>query len=259
MRVVRIVISTVVVLAALAVPLNADLRYTMKIETQKNTEPPVEPPNPLLAMLGGLVTSTLAPVGGLEITVMMGVAGTRVEYNQAYTMVPAGGVTLVKPDGGMVVLDPSKKTYWRMSRPDLSALKTDVTIRRTGERDTIVGVPTERAMLAIRVPIPTPAGAQLPPGLPTELVVSGEAWLADRYKDYARQSAGLAGIISLGLDRMASEGLPMKSILRGQMFGDQQIASTITDIAEVALAPGALDIPSGYTEVPPPSGLPLGR
>jgi hypothetical protein len=248
------------VLLALTAPVGAELRYTMKIESQKNTEPLTTPPNPLMAMLGGLLASTMAPAGGLEITVTIGEQGSRVEYNKAYLVVPAGGITLVRADGSMVVLDPASKTYWRMSRPDLSMVKPEVSMTRTGQKATFAGVEAERATVAIKVPLPLPAGSQVPPGLPTEVVINGEAWIADQYKNYAKMSAGLAGLISLGLEKFAGEGLPMKSILRGEMFGDQQIESLITSIGEVTVPPGSYDIPAGFTEVPAPSGLPgLGR
>lgn len=245
------------VVLALTAPLGAELRYTMKIESQKNTEPVTTASNPLMAMIAGLLSSTLAPAGGLEITVTMGEQGSRVEYDKAYLVVPAGGVTLVRPDGSMVVLDPASKTYWRMARPDLSMVKPEVSVTRTGQKSTFAGVEAERATLAIKVPLPLPAGSQVPPGLPTEFVVNGEAWIADQYKNYAKMSAGLAGLISLGLEKLASEGLPMKSVLRGEMFGDQQIESVITSIGEVTLPPGSYEIPAGFTEVPAPTGLPM--
>jgi hypothetical protein len=239
-----------------AVPARAELRYTMKIESQKNTQPTTTPPNPLMAMIGGIVATTLAPAGGLEITVTMGDRGSRVEYNQAYTVVPAGGITLVRPDGAIVVIDPATKTYWRMAKPDLSMVKADVTIARTGERSTVLGVAAERATFDVKVPLPVPAGTQLPPGIPSSLLVNGEVWVADQYKEYAKMTAGLAGIMSLGLERLSSEGLPMKSVLRGEMFGDQQIASTITSIGEVSVPATAYEVPAGFMEVQPPTSLP---
>ena len=171
-------------------------------------------------------------------------------------MDPAGGVTLVRPDGSILVIAPATKTYWRLAKPDLSMIKADVRLTRTGERATIAGVTAERAMLDVKVPFPVPPGTQLPPGIPTSLLLNGEAWLSDQYKDYAKMTTGLAGIMSLGLERLSAEGLPMKSVLRGEMFGDQQIASTITSIGEVSVPAAAYEIPAGFAEVTPPTTLP---
>jgi hypothetical protein len=256
----RLLVVLAVFLGLTGAPARAQLRYTLKIESQKSSEPPVAPAHPLLAILGGMIASTLAPVGGLEIVITTGERGSRVEYSQAYTVVPAGGIALLRPDGSITVIDPSAKTYWRMAKPDLSMIKPDFTITRTGERATIAGLDTERARLDIKVPLPVPPGTELPPGIPSTLVVTGETWLADRYKEYANLTSLLGGMISLGLERLSSEGLPMKSVLRGDMFGDQQVVSTITSIGEVTVASSHFEIPLGFAEVPPPTSVPgLGR
>jgi hypothetical protein len=249
-------VSTAALCAAFVAPVHADLKYTMRIETRKNTGTVVAPSNPIMTMLGSVVAAAMAPAGGLEITVTIGEEGSRVEYNRAYTVVPAGGVTLMRPGGAMIVLDPAKRTYWRMDRPDVGTLMPTpaVTVTRTGEIETIAGVRSERAALEIRVPLPLPA-EQLPAGVPAEMVVVGEAWLADRYQEYARLSIGMTGLASMGLERLAAEGLPMRSVLRGEMFGDRQIESIVTAISELAVPASAFEIPEGYTEVAPPAGL----
>lgn len=252
----RTVLAVTLLTGALVAPLDAELRYTMKIESQKSTEPLTTPPSPLMAMLGGMVAGTMAPAGGLEITVTMGERGSRVEYDKAYTIVPAGGVTLVRPDGSMLVIDPAAKTFWKIAKPDLSAIKPEVTVTRTGQRAMMAGVDSERVTIAITVPLPVPPGTQLPPGIPPRFQVNGEAWIADKYKDYARMSAGLSGMMALGLEKLAGEGLPMKSVIRGEMFGDQQIESTITSIAEVAVPAGTFDVPADYKEVAAPTTMP---
>ena len=107
--------------------------------------------------------------------------GTRVDYAQAYMIVPAGGVTLVTPKGEMIVLDPAKRTFWKMSKPDLSALPGGgpaVTITRTGQTETISGIRAERAMLDIHMPLPVPPGSQLPQGLPSDIAMTGDVWLS---------------------------------------------------------------------------------
>ena len=242
--------------AGIVAPLHADLKYTMTIQTEKSTGPVIPPSSPLMTMLGGVVVGAMAPAGGLEITVTIGEGGSRVEYSRAYTVVPAGGVTLMRPGGEMIVLDPAKRTYWRMARPEAGGLlpTPDVTVTRTGAIEAIAGVQSERATLEIRMPLPLPPG-QLPEGMPAEIVIVGEAWLADRYQEYARLSMAMTGAASLGLDKLAAEGLPMRSVLRGEMFGDRQVVSLVTAISELAVPASAFEIPEGYTEVPPPAAL----
>jgi len=251
---VRSFASALVLTVTLAAPLQADLKYTMKIETQKTTGSIVEASSPIVTMLGAVVAAAMAPEGGLELTVTMGEAGSRVEYSRAYSIVPAGGVTLLRPGGGMIVLDPAQRTYWRMDRPDMDGLipTPAVTVVRTGEMATIAGIRSERVTLEIRVPLPA---GQLPAGLPAEVVIAGEAWLAEQYQAFARQSIEIAGLSSIGLEQLAAGGLPMRSILRGEMFGDRQIESVVTAISEAPAPASTFEIPSGYTEVAPPTGL----
>jgi hypothetical protein len=235
-------------------PLGADLKYKMRIEAQRSSVPASAPAHPMLTVIGGIVVDAMAPAGGLEITVAMSERGSRVEYNKAYTVVPAGGVTLMRPDGNMIVLDPSNRTYWRMARPEVGAgMPTPhVMLRRTGEFEVLAGVRSERAALEIRVPLPIPAD-QLPPGVPAEVMLEGEAWVADQFKEYSALSASVTGMASLGLDTLAAEGLPMWTVLRGEIFGDRQVESRVTDISEAELPASAFEIPEGYTEVAPPA------
>jgi len=255
-------VSALALVGLLVAPLEAELKYTMRIQAQPSTAPAAAAPsNPLLGMLGGVIASTIAPEGGLELTVTTGAKGTRVEYPRAYTVVPAGGVTLLRADGSMIVLDPAKQTYWKLEKPDLSAFGAAapvVTIARTGAVDLVAGVRAERATIEIRMPLPVPPGTQLPDGIPTEIRMSGEAWVAPQYKQYSKLAAGLlGGINAFGADTLAAEGLMMRSILRGELLGNQQIESVITSLTEGPAPASLFEIPAGYSEVPPPSGLPL--
>jgi hypothetical protein len=253
-------LSSIALVAVLAAPLRAELKYTMRIQAQTSRAAAQAPPNPLVAMIGGVVTRTLAPEGGLELTITTGAKGTRVDYPRAYTIIPAGGATLLRPDGSMVVLDTAGRTYWKMAKPDLSALGVAapvVTVTRPGGTDVVAGVRAERRAFEIRMALPVPPGAALPPGIPAEIVMSGEAWVAPQYKQYSRFAAGLlGGLDAFGAETLAAEGLMMRSVLRGELLGDQELESVVTAIAEGPVPASLFDIPADYTEVAPPSGLP---
>jgi hypothetical protein len=252
-------VTVLALVGALVAPLRAELKYTMTIQARPSSVASPTPPSPLMAMIGSLVVSTMAPGGKLDMTVIVGDQGTRVDYAQAYTIVPAGGTTLVHPDGSMVVIDPAHRTYWKMAKPDLSALGAGagpaMKVTRSADVSTVAGVRAERSTFQIRMPLPVPAGAPVPEGLPTEFVLDGEAWLAPQFKNYAKMASGLLGGSLLGLDVMAADGLLVRSILRGELLGGQEIETTVTTIGEVAVPAETFEIPAGFTEVPPPSGL----
>jgi len=242
----------VTMLGLFAAPLGAELKYTMKTEARPSSVQATTPPNPLLTMLSGMVVGAIAPPGGLETTVIVGERGARMEYNKAYTLVPAGGVMIIGPDGSIIVTNPAAKTFWKVPRPDAAAgagRAPTVSMKPTGEFASIVGVRAERSAVEIRVSLPVPAGM---PGVPTELVMTGDAWLAEQYKKYSVLSAGLFAMGSVGMDKMASSGLMMRSIMRSDLFGGQEIESVVTSIGEVTVPASLFQVPEGYTETQPP-------
>jgi hypothetical protein len=54
---------------------------------------------------------------------------------------------------------------------------------------------------------------------------------------------------------LAAEGFMMRSVLRGDMFGDQEIESIVTAVGEITAPSALFEIPPGFTEVPAPSSL----
>jgi hypothetical protein len=251
------IVAAAVLLGACVAPLRAELKYTMRIEARPSSVPAPPSTNPMLGMIGAAVVGSMAPPGGLEMTVTVGERGTRVEYAKDYLIVPAGGATIVRPDGSMIVTNPAARTYWQMAKPDLSGLGATpvVTVRRTGEFSTVAGTRAERASMEIRVPLPAPAGAQLPPGIPTEMVLTGDVWLADQYRQYSKMSSGTMGASALGMDAMAAEGFVVRSIMRGEILGNQEIEAAVSNLAELAVPAELFGVPAGFTEVPPPAGM----
>jgi hypothetical protein len=246
------VCATALMVCALASPARAELKYTMRIESRPSAVT-TTPANPRLTALAENVVQSLAPAGGLELTVTVGERGTRVDYLRRFLAVPAGGSTIVRPDGSMVVIDQTARTYWQMARPALTAGATPaVTVRRTGESSTIAGTQTERVTIEIRVPLPAEAQS----GLPAEASLTGEAWLSSRYRQYGRLAHGVAGASAVGLDALAAEGFVMRSILRGDLLGDREVESVVTSLEESAVPASLFEVPAGFTEVAPPSRLP---
>jgi len=242
------------------VSLSADLKYTMTVVARPSTVAASTPANPIWGILGPMVVNTIAPPGGVHVTTTIGEAGSRFEYDKAYTIIPAGGVMIVTPDGMITVLNSTERTYWKMAKPaglGANGIAPVVKVDRTGSFETIAGVRSERATINIRVPLPLPPGTQMP-GLPSEVTVTGETWLAEQFKKYAAMSAGVTSMMgSLGPDSLTAAGFPMRSIMRSELFGSQEVESVVTTIAETAAPAGAFEVPAGFKEVPAPAfGMP---
>jgi hypothetical protein len=253
---IRHIVAAALVAGVSIVPVSADLRYTMSVMARPSTVASTGPPNPFLAMLGTLVVGTLAPAGGVESTAIIGDAGARFEYDKPYAFVPAGGAMIVHPDGSVIVINPAEKSYWRMTRSSAAAAAPapSITIERTGTFETIAGVRAERAAVDLRVALPIPKDAAMP-GMPADIAITAEAWLADDYKKYAAMASSFSAVLgSPGANPLATAGFPMRTIMRGDLFGAQEIESLVLTIGEVTAPPGTFDVPAGFTEVAPPRG-----
>ena len=257
---IRRALTVVVLIAISCASLRAELKYTMKMEARDAATPPTTAANPMLAMIGGMVLNMMAPPGGVESTITVGDRGTRTEYNKAYELVPLGGARITMPDGTSVVIDPAKKTYFKIPLAAAMPMMTQqvkASVSRTGEFATVAGVRAERAKLDIRMPLPMPPGMS---GFPTELSITGDAWLAEQYKKYAAASRAMASALgAMGLDQMMAIGLPVRSIMRSELFAGKEIESIVTAIAEVTVPASTFEIPAGFTEVPAPMpAMPMG-
>ncbi len=252
----RTLIATFVVALAIGAPLRAELKFTTTMAAKASTAAATAPANPLIAMIAPMVAGTLLPPAPVQMITTVGALGVRTEYDTAYMMVPAGGVAIVKPDGTYIVLDPAKQTYWKTPKPDMSSLGIQpvVTVKATGEKGLIAGLSAEKWVIDIRLPIPVPAGTPLPPGMPTEFAMTGEAWINQQHKAYGKQmSMTLGALGALGFeDALLGGGFPMRLVMRGELLGAQELEYAVTSIGETTAAPGLFDIPAGYKEVPVP-------
>jgi hypothetical protein len=129
-----------------------------------------------------------------------------------------------------------------------------VTTKRTGQFDDVLGVRCEKVTFEMRVPIPAAPGAQAPAGLPTELPMSGESCVAERYRAYGQMLARVPGLAALGGEKLAEDGLPLRQITRSAAFGAREMESLVTTIAEEKVDASTYDVPAGFKEVPPPGG-----
>lgn len=237
-------------------PAAADLRYTTHIETRKG-DASTQPVDPMMGMIGAMLSSRF-PSGDMKMTV--GDAGTRVEFVNALGPVPAGGVMLMR-GGTTVILNPADHTYWTAGAPKPvvpGGTPPAVTTTRTGERETLGGLTTERVTFGVSMNLPLPAGVQLPPGFPTAFTMDGDMWVADQFKAYASSLNAIANTLfpGIGIGGLAQQGLVVRQVTRSPMFGGNELVFSVSDVMEAPMAADLFQIPADYKEVPAPAATP---
>ena len=241
------------VLAAVCVaPLSAELKYTVRMELKKSATPAKA--DPRMEMIGGVVTQMMVPGGSIESTFTIGDRGIRVEWNKPMPGIPAGAVMLQRPDGTAVVIDPAAKTFYKLPVDQLAQLQSgiNVTLTKTADTAVISGKKTEKYTFRITMPLPGITPGQAPAGIPAEIALEGDAFIAAEYKAYTAKTAKMAGLGGFGLERLAAEGLSMRQVLRSSLFGAEEIESSVTTVAEVTVPASLFAVPAGFKEVPPP-------
>lgn len=248
------VMATALLVLAGAAPLAAELKFTTRMQARESATPVAA--DPVLGTLGTMLVESMLPGGSLEMTTIVGEKGMRVEWNKPLVGVPTGAVMLQRPDGTVIMIDPPAKTYWKMSADAvtgaLAGSSPTVTTKKTGQFTEVAGTRCETVTYELRLPIPLPTGAQVPQGFPSELTMSGESCVAEKYQAYGKLMGRVPGISALGGQKLAEAGLPMRQITRSPMFGAKEIESVVISIAEERVPASLFDIPAGYTEVPPP-------
>jgi hypothetical protein len=56
----------------------------------------------------------------------------------------------------------------------------------------------------------------------------------------------------MGIDKLTTGGIVLRQTIR---LGAVEVRSVVTEIAEAEAPAGSFEIPAGYKEVPPPTGL----
>jgi hypothetical protein len=250
---VPIVVAAALALSACARP-PLHLKYVSRMEMQPSTAP--VPGDPILESIGRSVGQMMLPGGSIQMTTIVGEYGIRLEWDRALPGIPAGAAMIYNAaDGSSVVINPAQKTYWRLPPSALADLfpaeaKPQVTSTKTNEKATIAGVPAEHMTFQIRMPLPAPPGQPRPEGMPAELTISGEAWVAEQYGKYLGGASKLPALNALGMDALAQHGLQMRQILRSPVFGSQQLETLVTSVSEERVSADLFKVPAGYTETP---------
>jgi len=240
-------------------PLRAELKYTMRMEMKKSDTAAAANTNPMLGMMGEQMMKQMLPNGSTEIIYIVGEKGTRMEFKQAAMGQAEGAVNIAKPDGTLYVVDPTNKTYWKTTAQATSdtlkaaGLVPEVTAKKTGQTDTVIGIACDVVAFDWKMPLPIPeaARASLPPDFPTTLTMNGDSCTTSQYSKYVDMIARGAGgmLAAMGFDKVAQGGLIMRQTM--QMMG-YEMKSVVTSISEEAVDPTIFDIPADYKEVPAP-------
>jgi hypothetical protein len=255
-------IATALALAFAAAPLRAELRYTMHVEARPSTVKTAV--DPTMAMVAPMILQTMLPQGATEVTCVVGPNGARLQATKEMPLMPAGTYMLVHPDGTAVVVRTSDKTFWKVTSPDLAGTlpgQPAVKETKTGQKATIAGVPTERIGMEIRIPVPKPAGMDMPANMPKDFVINADKWITFQFDDKYHSMLGVAGRMmgfsspsGAGADKNGGAGFVMRQILRGSMFGDQEVEMLVTKIADGPDSKDGWTVPAGFKEVPAPAG-----
>jgi hypothetical protein len=214
------------------------------------------PSDPILESIGRSVGEMVLPGGSIQMTTTVGEYGIRLEWDRGLPGIPAGAAMIYDAaDGSSAVINPAQKTYWRLPPSAVTDLfpadaKPQVTSTKTNEKATIAGVPTEHMTFQIRMPLPAPPGQPRPEGMPAEVTMSGEAWVAGQYTKYLGGAAKLPAMSALGMDALAQHGLQMRQILRSPVFGARQLETLVTSVSEERVSADLFKVPAGYTETP---------
>ena len=251
------------VVALVSARVSAELKYTMHMEMKKLEAAPAPAANPLVGMVGDSVMKQLVPGGAADVVYLIGEQGARVEFRQAAMGQAAGTVNLARPDGTLIVMNPTAKTYWKTtSQATMAAMQAagvpipEVTAKRTGQFETVAGVKCEVILFdwKMALPIPEAARASLPPDFPSVITMTGDSCTAsEQYQTYAGIAAKSvsAMLAVMGFDKIAQGGLVLRQTM--SMAG-VEMRSTVTQITEEPAAPAAFEVPADFKEIPMPTG-----
>lgn len=255
LKTVRTLLVAAVLAFVAAVPLSADTKYSIHIDARPA---PGGAKDPLSQMAGGMLVQ-MFPAGGLDQSIITGERGTRAEQKQAFAGVKAGTITLIRPDGTIIVVEPASKTFWKQPATSaavseaLGGAKPDVKVTKRGEFETINGMKAEHLTLVMAMKIPGLEAAQLPPGMALDLSLTCDVWLTDAIKAPGGDASLVGGLLKqfgLGDVKELGDGrLMVKGVLSALGL---EIVMTTGPITSEDVPASMFDVPADYKEVPAP-------
>jgi hypothetical protein len=160
----------------------------------------------------------------------------------------------------LIVLRPAERTFARFeptAPPRQLALDSNALLwKRTGEFQDIAGISCERVTFEHVVPNPARALMEKLAGEPVIVSITGDAWIADRFKQYAVllserfQDDPHSFVL---LSALQKEGFIMRLVIRSQAFNGREMERTVTRIAEGPLTADLFDVPEGFRPISPAS------
>ncbi len=248
-------ILTAVACCIVSTPLAAELKYTVRLESRAVAASAAV--DPRMTSLGTKIIRAMVPGDSVELTVIAGSKMARVQWNKQMPGIPAGAFLLLRQNGSRVIVDPAARTFWRSEMPDLYSLPATarpvVSHAARPETATVAGVPATGSRVEITIPFPEARNGLMVAGTPTDLPLSGEVWVTDRFASYGtRELRPIHGLALLGLDVAPIGKLVLRQVLRGPLFGNTEIESAVTSIAEEELPDTLFEVPADFKEVKGP-------
>ncbi len=245
---------------------SAGMRYVMKMELQELKSEQPAASNPMAAMAVGQIKQMMFPEGAAEMEFLTDGQSVRTEMHSQMATLPKGAIVLY-PAGQTegYVLNTAEKTYYVMKAPPAMTMpggmtlpKPEIAIKPSGTFDTIVGHKAEKVNITWRMAIPVPEGAEMPPGMPTELTMDIENWCAADVKIPAgamRLMSGMAqSMPGLGLEDITKAcPFALRSSMRMSIIPGYAIVSNVTSADAATPAAEMFKVPAGYKEVQAPS------
>ncbi len=219
----------------------------------------------MMAQMGDLFAKMMAPEGRVDMLWMARPGAARSELRNQMLTIPGGSVMITK-GSTVAVLNPAEHTYYEMPiaaggrmpgvPPHVDAPKPEVTVTPTGKTATMLGHPVERVDIAMRVPLPAPAGGQMPPGVPSEITMTMESWETTDFGntvDPALMISFQGLMATTGMDKIVRPGrFPLKFVGRMSMMPGYEIRTTVLEVGQKPLAADLFEIPADFKKIDPP-------
>jgi len=248
-------LASLVLISLVTAPPSAGLKYTVHMEAHQSAAAAQDPMAAQMNAMMAPMMMQVFPSGGLDQTVTIGEKATRTEQRQPFAGLPAGAVTILRPDGSSVVLDAAARTFWKLRAAGDGAglfqqlgLKPEIKVAKTGQFETIEGMRSEKVTVTISI-----SEGGMPP-----IALVMDVWLTDAIKAPTANAEAAAGMLAkFGLaDANALKALNDGRFMLKQvmtMFG-VEIVTTVKDVTKPEVSDALFEVPGDYKEIAPPRG-----